>query len=293
MSSVGSVTAVPARPRRTVDTRIATVRAVYMIWRRDLVRFWRDRVRVIGALAQPLLFLVILGTGLSSALGGAGGGGFRAGLDYQTFMFPGIIGMAVLFTSIFSGMSIIWDREFGFLKEVLVAPIDRSAVAVGKTLGGATQSTIQGVILLLLAPFVGVKLTPQSVLAMLGLIFCMSFALAGIGVALAARMKSMMGFQFVLNFLVQPAFFLSGALFPVTGLPVWMTALTRVDPLSYGVDPIRRVVLTASGVPEPAVNGLSMTLGGQVVPIWAEVAIMLVFGVVLLAIAVVNFRHQD
>lgn len=293
MSSVGSITAIPARPRRTVDTRIATVRAVYMIWRRDLVRFWRDRVRVIGALAQPLLFLVILGTGLSSALGSAGGGGFRSGLDYQTFMYPGIIGMAVLFTSIFSGMSIIWDREFGFLKEVLVAPIDRSAVAVGKTLGGATQATIQGVILLLLAPFVGVKLTPLSVLALLGLIFCMSFALAGIGVALAARMKSMMGFQFVLNFLVQPAFFLSGALFPVTGLPAWMTALTRVDPLSYGVDPIRRVVLDASGVPAPVVNNLSMTLGGQVVPIWAEVAIMLGVGLVLLAIAVVNFRHQD
>jgi ABC-2 type transport system permease protein len=288
--TVGTLT---ARPYRTVDTRIATVRAVYMIWRRDLIRFWRDRVRVIGSLAQPLLFLVILGTGLSSALSGAGGGGFRAGLDYLTFMYPGIIGMAVLFTSIFSGMSIIWDREFGFLKEVLVAPIDRSAVAVGKTLGGATQASIQGVILLVLAPFVGVKLTPLSVLALLGLIFCLSFALSGVGVALAARMKSMMGFQFVLNFLVQPAFFLSGALFPVTGLPGWMTALTRVDPLSYGVDPIRRVVLGTSGVPDRVLDNLSMTLGGKVVPIWLEVGIMLAFGLVLMAIAVVNFRHQD
>ena len=108
---------------------------------------------MIGALVQPLLFLVILGTGLSSALRGAGGGSFRAGLDYQTFMYPGIIGMAVLFSSIFSGMSIIWDREFGFLKEVLVAPIDRSAVAIGKTLGGATQASVQGLILLVLAPF--------------------------------------------------------------------------------------------------------------------------------------------
>jgi ABC-2 type transport system permease protein len=291
--TVESIGAVPARPQRTVDTRAATVRAVYMIWRRDLIRFWRDRVRVVGALAQPLLFLVILGTGLSSALRGAGGGGFRAGLDYQTFMYPGIIGMAVLFSSIFSGMSIIWDREFGFLKEVLVAPIDRSAVAVGKTLGGATQASFQGLILLVLAPFVGVKLTPLAVLELIGLIFCMSFALAGVGVAIAARMKSMMGFQFVLNFLVQPAFFLSGALFPVTGLPAWMTALTRVDPLSYGVDPIRRVVLETSGVPPPVVDNLAMTLGGKVVPIWLEVAIMLAVGLVLMAIAVVNFRHQD
>jgi ABC-2 type transport system permease protein len=291
--SAESVQTLTARPHRTVDTRMATVRAVYMIWRRDLIRFWRDRVRVIGALVQPLLFLVILGTGLSSALSGAGGGGFRAGLNYLTFMYPGIIGMAVLFSSIFSGMSIIWDREFGFLKEVLVAPIDRSAVAVGKTLGGATQASIQGLILLVLAPFVGVKLTPLSVLALIGLIFCLSFALSGVGVALAARMKSMMGFQFVLNFLVQPAFFLSGALFPVTGLPAWMTALTRVDPLSYGVDPIRRVVLGTSGVPSPVLDNLAMTLGGRVVPIWLEVAIMLGFGLVLMAIAVVNFRHQD
>jgi ABC-2 type transport system permease protein len=292
--SAESVQALPRRPQRTVDTRAATVRAIYMIWRRDLIRFWRDRVRVIGALAQPLLFLVILGTGLSSALkGAAGGGGFRAGLDYQTFMYPGIIGMAVLFSAIFSGMSIIWDREFGFLKEVLVAPIDRSAVAVGKTLGGATQASIQGLILLVLAPFVGVRLTPLAVVELVGLIFCVSFALAGVGVAVAARMKSMMGFQFVLNFLVQPAFFLSGALFPVTGLPGWMTALTRVDPLSYGVDPIRRVVLESSGVPAPVLDSLAMTLGGQVVPIWLEVVIMLGVGMLLMAIAVVNFRHQD
>jgi ABC-2 type transport system permease protein len=290
--TVESMHAVPVVRGQPVDIRSATLRAVYMIWRRDLVRFWRDRVRVVGSLAQPLLFLVILGTGLSSALGGAGGG-FRAGLDYQTFMYPGIIGMAVLFSSIFSGMSIIWDREFGFLKEVLVAPIDRSAVAVGKTLGGATQASFQGLILLVLAPFVGVRLTPLAVVELVGLIFCLSLSLSAVGVALAARMRSMMGFQFVLNFLVQPAFFLSGALFPVTGLPGWMTALTRVDPLSYGVDPIRRVILGSTGVPTPVLDKLSMTLGDRVMPMWLEVGIMLGFGLVLMGIAVVNFRHQD
>jgi ABC-2 type transport system permease protein len=291
--TVDSIGAVPARPQRTVDIRSATLRAVYMIWRRDLVRFWRDRVRVIGSLVQPLLFLVILGTGLSSALRGAGGGGFRDGLDYQTFIYPGVIGMAVLFSSIFSGMSIIWDREFGFLKEVLVAPIDRSAVAVGKTLSGATQATVQGLVLLVLAPFVGVRMTALEVVELVGLIFCMAFALSGIGVVIAARMRSMMGFQFVLNFLVQPAFFLSGALFPVTGLPGWMTALTRVDPLAYGVDPIRRVVLGTSGVPAPVLDRLSLTIGGQVMPILAEVGVLVAFGLVLMAIAVVFFRQQD
>lgn len=286
-------TEVATRRRPAVDTRGATLRAVYMIWRRDLIRWWRDRARVVASFIQPLLFLVILGTGLSSALRGAGGGTFRAGLDYQSFMYPGIIGMAVLFSSIFSGMSIIWDREFGFLKEVLVAPIDRSAVAVGKTLGGATQATIQGVILLVLSPFVGVRLNPLAVVEVLALVFCLAFALSGVGVAIAARMRSMMGFQFVINFLVQPAFFLSGALFPVTGLPGWMAALTRVDPLSYGVDPIRRVVLGASGVPAPALDRLSLSLAGGPVPIVVEVAILLAVGLVLMAAAVVNFRRQD
>jgi ABC-2 type transport system permease protein len=291
--TVETIQAAPLQRHRSVDIRAATVRAVYMIWRRDMIRFWRDRVRVIGALVQPLLFLVILGSGLSSALRGAGAGSFGGGINYTTFIYPGIIGMAVLFSSIFSGMSIIWDREFGFLKEVLVAPIDRSAVAVGKTLGGATQSSLQGIILLLLAPFVGVHLTLEAVVALIGLIFCVAFALSGVGVAIASRMKSMMGFQFVLNFLVQPAFFLSGALFPVTGLPAWMTALTRIDPLAYGVDPIRRVVLGASGLPAPELDRLSMTLGGQVVSIWLEVAVLLAFGLVLMAVAVVNFRKRD
>jgi len=291
--TVESIPTTVVRSQHPVNLRRATLRAVYMIWRRDLIRFWRDRTRAIGSLVQPMLFLVLLGTGLSSALRGAGGGGFRGGIDYMTFIYPGIIGMAVLFSSIFSGMSIIWDREFGFLKEVLVAPIDRSAVAVGKTLGGATQAMIQGLILLVLAPFVGVKLTPLAVVELVALTFCIAFGLSAVGVAVAARMRSMMGFQFVLNFLVQPAFFLSGALFPVTGLPGWMTVLTRLDPLSYGVDAIRRVVLGASGVPGPALDQLSMTIGGHVVPVWLEAAIMLGVGAVMTAIAVVNFRHQD
>ena len=290
--TVDTLRAAPAQRRRVVNTRWATLRGIYMIWWRDLIRFWRDRTRLLGALVQPLLFLVILGTGLSSALRGAGGG-FGGGLDYQVFMYPGIIGMAVLFSSIFSGMSIIWDREFGFLKEVLVAPIDRSAVAIGKILGGATQAMFQGVILLVLAPFFGVKLTPLAVLEVIGLIFCVAFALSGVGVAIASRMRSMMGFQFVLNFLAQPAFFLSGAMFPVTGLPGWMTALTRIDPLTYGVDPIRRIVLDAAGVPVPVLDKLSLALSNQVVPLALEAAVVLGFGLLMMAIAVFNFRRQE
>ncbi|HZV52315.1 MAG TPA: ABC transporter permease [Candidatus Dormibacteraeota bacterium] len=286
----GSAEAIAIRLGRTaVDTRRASILAVYVIWKRDVIRYWRDRVRLVGALAQPLLFLVILGTGLASALRGAGGLG---GLDYQQFMYPGIIGMAVLFTSVFSAMSIVWDREFGFLREVLVAPIDRSAVAIGKALGGATQATVQGLVLLVLAPLVGVRLTPLAVLELIGLIFCLSFALTSVGVAVAARMESMMGFQFVVNFMVQPAFFLSGAMFPLTGLPGWMAVLTRLDPLAYGVDPIRRVALGAGGLPGPLLDRLSLTIAGEPVAIWVEVVVLVAFGLAALSAAIWSFRRR-
>src|SRR3989475_9407270 len=204
-----------------VDTRMASLRAIYIIWYRDLLRYWRDRWRLVASLAQPLLFLIVFGSGLSSSLGGAFGRG--TGISYIQFIFPGIIGMSVLFSAIFGAMSIVWDREFGFLKEVLVAPIDRSAVAIGKSLGGATQAMVQGLILLILAPLIGVKLTLGSVAALVPLVFVLAFALSAMGVAIASRMKSMQGFQMVMNFLMMPMFFLSGALFPLSGLPAWMT----------------------------------------------------------------------
>ncbi|OGN81053.1 MAG: ABC transporter [Chloroflexi bacterium GWC2_73_18] len=276
----------------------ASLRAIYIIWYRDVLRYWRDRARLVASLAQPLLFLVVFGTGLSSALQGAGGG-FGGGapgaasVSYIQFMYPGIIGMAVLFTAIFGAMSIVWDREFGFLKEVLVAPIDRSAVAIGKALGGTTQAMIQGLLLLVLAPFVGVTLTVGSVVALVPLVFVLAFALSALGVAIASRMKTMQGFQVVMNFLMMPMFFLSGSLFPVTGLPDWMTVLTRLDPAAYGMDPLRRVVLEGAGFPAAMVDRLGLTLFDQVLPIPVEAAILLAFGVTMLGIAIRGFRARD
>ena len=270
-----------------------TLRAIYIVWYRDLLRFWRDRARIVASLAQPLLFLVVFGTGLSSSLGGAFGGSGAGSLSYIQFMYPGIIGMAVLFSAVFGAMSIVWDREFGFLKEMLVAPIDRSAIAVGKALGGATQAMIQGLILLVLAPFVGVTLTVGSVLLLVPFVFVLAFALSSLGVALAARMRSMQGFQIVMNFLLMPIFFLSGALFPLTaGLPLWMTVLTRLDPASYGIDPLRRIVLGAA-MPQAAVDALGLTLFGTIVPIWLEALILLTFGFAMLAMAIRSFQHRD
>jgi ABC-2 type transport system permease protein len=291
MAVPAAVRSQPARVRH-VDTRRATLRAIYIIWYRDVLRYWRDRMRLLASLAQPLLFLLIFGTGLSASLRGIGGGlGGASSVNYVQFIYPGIIGMAVLFTAIFSAMSIVWDREFGFLKEVLVAPIDRSAIAIGKALGGSTQAMAQGLILLVLAPIVGVTLTPLAVLELIPLIFVLAFALTTLGVVLASGMKSMQGFQAVMNFLMMPIFFLSGALFPLGNLPWWMTVLTRVDPAAYGIDPIRRVILGGSGIPPLVTDRLALTVGGQILPLLVEVGLVLGFGIVMLAIAVWNLRR--
>ncbi|MEQ1857748.1 MAG: ABC transporter permease [Longimicrobiales bacterium] len=269
-----------------------TLRAIYIIWYRDVVRFRRDRARLVASLAQPLLYLLIFGTGLSSALQGAAGGiggAAPGGLTYTQFIFPGIIGMAVLFSAIFGAMSIVWDREFGFLKEVLVAPIDRSAVAIGKALGGATQAMVQGLVLLLLAPLIGIDLSVGMVVALIPLVFVLAFALSSLGVAIASRMTSMQGFQMVMTFLMMPMFFLSGALFPLQGLPAWMDVLTRLDPAAYGMDPLRRVVL-GSALPPEIVSRMGLTIFGNVIPVPVEAAILLGFGGLMLMVAIRNFR---
>lgn len=284
----------PAVPAvEPVDTRTASLRAIYIIWYRDILRYWRDRWRLVASLAQPLLFLVVFGSGLSSALGRGSLFGARGGFTYIQFMYPGIIGMAILFTAIFGAMSIVWDREFGFLKEVLVAPIDRSAVAIGKALGSTTQAMIQGLILLVLAPFVGVKLSVLTVVELIPLAAVLAFGLSTFGVALASSMKSLQGFQVVMNFLMMPMFFLSGALFPLTNLPAWMTVLTRLDPASYGIDPLRRVVLAESGRSSVLIDSFGLTINGHVLPIPLEAGIVLAFGAVMLSIAVVMFQRRD
>src|SRR5438045_4642016 len=177
---------VSPRAPEPIDTRAASLRAIYIIWYRDILRYWRDRWRLVASLAQPLLFLIVFGSGLSSSLGSGTLFGARGGLSYIQFMYPGIIGMSILFTAIFGAMSIVWDREFGFLKEVLVAPIDRWAVAIGKSLGGTTQAMIQGLILLVLAPFVGVRLHLLTVVEVVPLAFVLAFGLSAFGVMLAS-----------------------------------------------------------------------------------------------------------
>ena len=218
-------------------------RAVYIIWLRDLKRHFRDRARIIGSLATPIIFIFILGQGLGSTIGqnlpvAAGS------IDYKTFMFPGILGMTVLFAGVFASVSIVWDREFGFLKEMLVAPVPSWSIALGKVISGATIASFQGCIMLLLAPFAGVKLSPVIVLELIPTLFLVACSMTGLGVLVASRLKSMQGFQMIMNFIMMPMFFISGAMFPLANAPAWMDMLAKIDPLTYGVDALRGIMLS-------------------------------------------------
>jgi ABC-2 type transport system permease protein len=210
------------------------MRIVYILWLRQIKRYLRSRSRIVGSLAQPVLYLVAMGFGFGPVFAKAGQG------DYLTFLTPGIIAMSVLFTSIFTGIEIIWDRQFGFLKEMMVAPVSRFSIMLGRTLGGATIATLQGLIVFCIAMIAGFR--PQgifSVLAAMGFMILTSLLFTGFGTAIASKLDDMQGFQLIMNFLVMPLFFLSGAMFPLKDLPPVLQFVTRIDPLSYGVDGIR------------------------------------------------------
>ena len=215
-------------------------------------------------------------------MSGLGGGQ----LDFTAFLFPGIVAMAILFTAVFSAVSIIWDREFGFLKEVLVAPVSRTAVALGKVAGGSTVAMFQGVIILLLAPLIGVTLMPDQIVVLLALMLLTAATMTSMGVLMAARMRSMEGFHMVMNFVLMPVFFLSGAFFPIQGVPLWMEWLARIDPMTYGVDPIRQVTLRGS-VPEFVLEAIRLH------PIATDVAILAAFWLAMMLPAIWLFSRQD
>jgi len=259
------------------------LRAVYTIWYRDILRFWRDRMRMIGSIAFPLLFLFIFGSGLSSRMGFLG-----PGIDFTQFMFPGIIGMTVLMSSFMAGISLVWDREFGFLKEVLVAPISRTSVAVGKTLGSATVALPQGILILLLAPVIGVSLSVSTVLVLLPLMFLLAASMGSFGILLATRIRSMQAFQVVMQMLMFPMLFLSGVFFPVEGLPAWMNVLVKINPATYGIAPIRQVVLGVA--PD---SPFSISVLGHTMSIWDNIIVMAVFGIVMTLLAMWSFGSQE
>lgn len=265
---------------------IAELRGIRAIWWRDVLRFGQDRHRIIASLAQPLLYLFVLGSGLGAAMRGVGPG--AADFDYQAFLYPGVLAMTVLFTAMFSAISVVWDREFGFLKEVMVAPISRATVTIGKAIGGSTVAVLQGALILVFAPFVGIPITVLGVLLVIPIMFLTAFSLSALGLIVAARVQSMEGFPIVMNFLVMPMFFLSGALFPLIGLPLWLQFATRLNPVTYGVTPIRQVLLGDSAA---SVSGLAV--GGFDLALPVQLLILAAFGFLMLGLAIRAFSRTE
>jgi ABC-2 type transport system permease protein len=265
------------------------LRAARVVWKREIIRFGRNRIRILTSLAQPILFLFVLGTGLAPVVKVPGG------FDFRTFMFPGVIAMTILFTAIFSAVSIVWDREFGFLREMLVAPVRRGAIMVGKCAGGATVATMQGIIILVLAGLVHVPYSPVLFIELLGMMVITATMLTAFGLFLAARIQEIESFQVVMQLFVLPMFFLAGAVFPIHNLPAWLGTLTRFDPLAYAVDPMRKAVFTHAHASATVTRTLSpgLSWGGWHLPVALELGIVVVVAVALLGGAIAQFTRVE
>ncbi len=266
------------------------LRAVRVVWQRELIAFSRNRVRILVALVQPILYLFVLGTGLSALVRSG-----APGISFRTFMFPGVLALAVLMPSFFTAGSIVFDREFGFLREMLVAPIRRSSIVIGKCLGGTTVAAFQGGLLLAFAGLVGVPYDPVMLLALIVELAVLSFALVAFGVCMAARITQWQSFMAVVQLAIFPLLFLSGAMFPLTGIPDWLAVLTRLDPITYAVDPMRGTVFARLHIPPATRHTLDpgVTWWGWHVSTPLELTIVAVMGVVMLTAAIAQFQHID
>jgi ABC-2 type transport system permease protein len=245
----------------------------------------------VTSLVQPVLFLFVLGTGL----GALAGRGMPPGVDFKTFIYPGVLAMSVLFTAIFSAGSIVWDREFGFRREILAAPVSRASIVIGKRLGGATIATFQGVVFLVLAGFAHVPYNPDPALTLVGELLLLSFTLTAFGVMMAAGIRQFQLFMALTQMLVMPLFFLSGALYPSGGLPAWRSVLTRLNPLTYVVGPMRHAVFSHLSFPSAYARVLApgITWDGWLVPQWLSLAIVALIGLGLMSVTIAEFRKSE
>src|SRR5690242_7695293 len=258
---------------------------LYAIWLREFKVFLRERSRLIASTFTPLLWLFVIGGGLgalvtnpseSSVINDNSELGTASGMTYQQFIFPGIISMSVIFSSVFFGSYVIWDRKFDFLKSVMVAPVSRTTIFIGKTFGGMTTSLIQAAILLVIGLFLGIHYTPFSIALIVVIILFLSFALTSLGLAIGSYMESLEGFQLIVSFVVFPLYFLSGALFPLNNLPSWLSILTALDPATYAVDALRNTMVGISGKN----------------PFAVDIGILLGYVIVLGTIGMFSFRRM-
>lgn len=275
--------------RQTVGGIRHEMRAAAMVWRREMIRFRHDRARMFAMLLQPLLFLFVMGTGLASIVDTG------SEVAFTTFLFPGVLAMSVLFSAAFAGISLVWDREFGFLREMLVAPVSKFAIVAGKCLGGATAATVQSVVLLVLAGLVDVPYHPVLMLQLLALLFVGAFLLTALGVLLSARVRQIQAAMPTSQLIIMPMMFLSGALFPMANLPDWLAVLTRLNPLTYVVQPMRGAIFAHLDLPAGAVAALdpSITWFGWQVPVAVQVLLAVACAGIVLAVGTAAFDRSD
>ena len=258
-------------------------RGTWVVAYRELLRFVNERSRLIGSFAQPLIFLIIFGAGFGNMIGA-----LAPGVNFIQFMYPGIIAMGVLTTALFAGVSVVWDREFGFLRELLVAPLGRTGIVLGKAVGACVVAVLQVSLMLVIAPIVGLSVDAGMVARLIPIVFVLSIALSGLGILMASFMRSQQGFQLLIQLLIFPLIFLAGVFFPVNQAPTWLQVLSKFNPLTYGVDAIRQVFLG-----DQAAAALGVTVFGHVMTGAEEVGLMVVFAVTLLGAAVWAFRRQE
>jgi ABC-2 type transport system permease protein len=256
-------------------------RGTWVVAYREMLRFVTERSRIISSLAFPLLFLTIFGAGFGNVIGS-----LSPGVNFLQFMYPGVVAMTVLTSSLFAGVSVVYDREFGFLKEILVAPIGRIGIVLGKATGATVTALLQVAIMLILAPILGVQLTPAIVLQLIPIVVVLSLGLSGLGILIATFMTSQQGFQLIIQLLIFPLIFLAGVFFPVNNVPIYLEVVSKLNPLTYGVDAIRQIFLGSS----PA---LGVTVLGHTMTLLEEFAVVGGLSAVLLGLAVVAFNRQE
>jgi ABC-2 type transport system permease protein len=265
----------------------SSLRVVRVLWWREVLAYSRDRARIISSMVMPVLMIIIFGEGFGRTIST-----FDEGINYRQFIFPGVIVMTVLFNSVFSGVSIIWDREFGFLREILVAPISRTSIGLGKLLGGASIAVAHGIAMFIFAPVLGVHFSPLVIVQLIAMLFLFSLVMTSVGIAIASRVKSVESFQMITQVTIMPSMFLSGIFFPVNNLPGWMEVLVKINPVTYAVAPIREVGLDDKLIETAGQSVVAVDLFGHSLSALESLGIVAAFGVLMFTIAIQSFRKQ-
>jgi ABC-2 type transport system permease protein len=290
----------PSTPALTPPTRVTAVRvpnrttggefrAIKIVFYRELLRFFNDRIRIVTALVQPVLFLFVLGSGLGTLVH------LGPGISLRTFFYPGILGLSVLMTAMMAAGSVVWDREYGFLREMLVAPVRRGSLVLGKCLGGAAIAGFEGLVVIAIAGLVHVPYNPLLMVEVFGIQLLLAFTICAFGMMMASRIQQMQSFMALNMLVIMPMYFLSGSMFPSRHLPSWLTILNRIDPLTYAVDPLRRLVFDHLHVSASTRASLDagVSWNGWHVPTVLEVGVIAGMGVLMLSVAILAFSRNE